>query len=80
MRIPRDLSGADLIKRLARMGYGVTRQTGSHLRLTSTVRGEHHITVPKHDPLRVGTLAAILASIATHHDITREALLQRLFE
>lgn len=64
MRIPRDLSGEELVKRLARLGYGVTRQTGSHIRLTSRARGEHHITVPSHDPLRIGTLAAILDGVA----------------
>ena len=57
MRVPRDLSGADLMKRLGRMEYKVTRQTGSHLRLTSRVGGVHHVTIPNHDPLRVGTLA-----------------------
>ncbi len=46
MKIPRDLSGADLIKRLARLAYAPTRQTGSHIRLTSTVQGEHHTTSP----------------------------------
>jgi predicted RNA binding protein YcfA (HicA-like mRNA interferase family) len=50
MRIPRDLSGADLIKRLERLGYEISRQTGSHVRLTSRRDGEHHVTVPKHDP------------------------------
>ncbi|WP_366914811.1 type II toxin-antitoxin system HicA family toxin [Ferrovum sp.] len=80
MRIPRDLSGAGLVKRLDRMGYTVTRQTGSHLRLTSTVRGEHHITIPNHDPLRLGTLAAILASVASRHGLTRDELIQRLFD
>ncbi|MEK7770741.1 MAG: type II toxin-antitoxin system HicA family toxin [candidate division NC10 bacterium] len=30
------------------MGYRVTRQTGSHLRLTTLERGEHHVTVPRH--------------------------------
>lgn len=78
MRIPRDLSGADLIKRLNRFGYVISRQTGSHVRLTSQARGEHHITIPNHDPLRIGTLAAILDSVAAHHGLTREALLQRL--
>lgn len=78
MRIPRDLSGADLIKRLHRLGYVVSRQTGSHLRLTNQANGAHHITVPNHDPLRIGTLAAILDSVAVHHGLTREALLQRL--
>ena len=80
MKIPRDLSGAELAKRLAQLGYSTTRQTGSHIRLTSTVGGEHHITIPNHDPLRIGTLAAILASVAAHHQMTREALVQKLFE
>lgn len=78
MRIPRDLSGADLVKRLGRLGYEVTRQTGSHIRLTSRVEGEHHVTIPNHDPLRIGTLAAILDGVAAHHGLTREALLQRI--
>ena len=78
MRIPRDLSGADLIKRLNRFGYVISRQTGSHVRLTSQAHGEHHVTIPNHDPLRIGTLAAILDSVAAHHGLTREALLQRL--
>ncbi|WP_124705900.1 type II toxin-antitoxin system HicA family toxin [Sulfuriferula multivorans] len=80
MRVPRDLSGADLVKRLERMGHSVTRQTGSHMRLTSSVRGEHHITIPNHDPLRLGTLASILASVAAHHGLARDELIQRLFD
>jgi len=78
MRIPRDLSGADLVKHLGQFGYAVSRQTGSHIRLTSQVHGEHHVTIPNHDPLRIGTLATILDSVAAHHGLTREALLKRL--
>lgn len=78
MRIPRDLSGSDLIKLLGRLGYAVSRQTGSHIRLTCPVPTEHHVTIPNHDPLRIGTLAAILDSVAAHHGLTREVLLQRL--
>jgi predicted RNA binding protein YcfA (HicA-like mRNA interferase family) len=80
MRIPRDLSGADLVKRLGRLGYALTRQTGSHIRLTTAEQGAHHITIPNHDPLRIGTLAAILDSVAAHHGISRDELLSRLFE
>ena len=50
MRVPRDLSGQELIRHVAKLGYGVTRQTGSHVRLTSLEVGEHHVTVPNHDP------------------------------
>lgn len=78
MRIPRDLSGAELVRRLERLGYERTRQSGSHIRLTCRSPGEHHVTIPNHDPLRVGTLAAVLDAVATHHGLTREALLNRL--
>ena len=80
MRIPRDLSGAELVKRLARLGYEPTRQSGSHVRLTRVACGEHHVTVPAHDPLRIGTLAAILDAVAARHGLSRDALLQRLLD
>ena len=50
MKLPRDLSGAELAKLLRTAGYEITRQTGSHLRLTTEQRGEHHITIPNHFP------------------------------
>ena len=78
MRIPRDLSGADLVKHLGKLGYAVSRQTGSHLRLTRNEGGEHHVTIPNHDPLRIGTLAAILDSVAKHLGVSREELLELL--
>lgn len=79
MRLPRDVSGSDLARRLAELGYEVTRQTGSHLRLTTSRGGEHHITIPAHANLRVGTLAAILSEVAKHHGLTREELQAKLF-
>jgi predicted RNA binding protein YcfA (HicA-like mRNA interferase family) len=78
MSLPRNLSGAELIRALHRLDYEVTRQKGSHVRLTTTRHGEHHITVPLHDPLRVGTLSAILGDVAEHFGLTREALLAEL--
>jgi len=68
-----------LHKRLGRLGYAVTRQTGSHLRLTTSERDQHHVTIPNHDPLKVGTLAGILNDVAAHLEISREELVQRLF-
>lgn len=79
MKIPRDLTGAELVKALSKLGYTPTRQTGSHIRLSCQANGEHHITIPDHDPLKLGTLAAILSSIAAHHGISREELLNELF-
>jgi len=79
MRLPRDLSGDDPAKALGALEYRVTRQTGSHMRLTTLEHGEHHVTIPKAAPLRVGTLAGILSDIADHFSISREALIEKLF-
>ena len=79
MKLPRDLSGADLIRRLERFGYVITRETGSHVRLTTTTPQQHHVTVPRHDALRVGTLAAILYDVAATQRLSRDELLQKLF-
>jgi predicted RNA binding protein YcfA (HicA-like mRNA interferase family) len=80
VKIPRDLSAGELVKALSRLGYSVTRQTGSHQRLTTVQGGEHHVTIPRHDPLKVGTLSAILADVAAHAKITRKQLLETLFD
>lgn len=79
MRLPRDLTGAELVRSLSKLGYRQTRQTGSHVRVTCETPRQHHITIPLHDPLRIGTLAAILAEIAEAHGLSREQLLERLF-
>ena len=76
MRLPRDLSGEDLAGRLTRLGYRVTRQTGSHLRPTTELDGEHHLTIPSHPSLRVGTLSAIISDLAQHHRLDRDELLK----
>lgn len=79
MKLPRDLSGQELVKALERLGYEVSRQTGSHIRLTTQHNGEHHITIPAHDPIKIGTLNAILRDVADHADLSREELLEELF-
>jgi predicted RNA binding protein YcfA (HicA-like mRNA interferase family) len=79
VKLPRDVSGQDLARRLRHYGYDVTRQVGSHMRLTTQERGEHHVTIPAHDELRVGTLDFILASVAHHLGLDRQELSQRLF-
>jgi len=78
-KIPRDLSGHGLIKIVGKLGYQVTRQTGSHIRLTTYENGIHHITVPNHDPLKVGTLSDILLDIAEHFQLSKQELLEKLF-
>jgi len=79
VRLARDLFGEDLAISLTRLDYRVTRQTGSHLRLTTERDGEHHITIPRHSTLRVGTLSAIISDLAQHHHLDRDAMLTLLF-
>jgi predicted RNA binding protein YcfA (HicA-like mRNA interferase family) len=80
MKLPRDLSGQDLVKALKSLGYEISHQTGSHIRLTTKEKAEHHITIPAHNPLKIGTLNAILKNVANHFELTKEELIKQLFK
>jgi predicted RNA binding protein YcfA (HicA-like mRNA interferase family) len=80
LKLPRDLGGFELSKLLRRYGYEVTRQSGSHLRLTSDIRGtQHHITIPAHKGLKLGTLANILLEVSVYLGLPRADLERELF-
>ena len=79
MKLSRNIDAPQLIKSLKKFGYEPTRQHGSHIRLTTQQNGQHHITIPKHDPLRIGTLNTILAEVAQHLGISKQELIDRLF-
>lgn len=79
MKLPRDISGRDLARALSAFGYAQPRQSGSHMRLTTTENGEHHITIPMHNELRVGTLSGIVTDVAGHFGLSREEVIERLF-
>ncbi len=80
MRLPRDVGGEELARILGRKhGYEVARQTGSHMRLSRTEGGEHHITIPRHKPLKVRTLNGILRDVADHLGTDRNSLIRELF-
>ena len=48
------------------------------MRLTTQLDGEFHVTVPNHQPIRVGTFKSILKLLAVHHRLTVEKLLEKL--
>jgi hypothetical protein len=48
------------------------------MRLTTEQGGEHHVTIPRHSPLRIGTLNAILKDVAQHLGLDRDELLMEL--
>jgi predicted RNA binding protein YcfA (HicA-like mRNA interferase family) len=79
VRVPRGLSSTQLIKLLSNFDYEITRQTGSHIRLTTQSNGQHHITIPAHDPLKIGTLNAILRGVAEHLGLTKDEFLEQMF-
>lgn len=78
MKIPRNVSGAELSKALEMYGYFFARQRGSHMRHTTKLNGEHHIVIPDHSPMKIGTLNTILKAVASHHGTTVELLLRDL--
>jgi predicted RNA binding protein YcfA (HicA-like mRNA interferase family) len=76
MKLPRDIDANQLAQALKQLGYQTTRQTGSHIRLTTQENGEHNITVPNHSPIKIGTLNAILRDVGEHFAMNRDQLLQ----
>ncbi|HWN96451.1 MAG TPA: type II toxin-antitoxin system HicA family toxin [Methylomirabilota bacterium] len=78
MKIPRDCTGPELARALGKFGYTIERQTGSHMIMTSTHSGQHHVTVPNHRPIKVGTLQSVLKVVAQHHKMPIEQLLREL--
>lgn len=79
MKLPSDISGERLAELLAVFGYRKTRQSGSHIRLTTTDFGEHHITIPSHSAVKLGTLNSIIRDVAAHSKATREEVMEKLF-
>jgi len=79
MKLPRDLSGAQLIDALCRSyGYRRVHQVGSHVILETNTPTHHRIAVPNHDSLRVGTLNSILRAVAAAQGIDKKEILRSL--
>ena len=79
MKLPRDLSGAELIKLLCKdFGYRRVNQEGSHVILETNESRQHRISIPDHSPLRIGTLNAILRAVANANGVEKEDILRRL--
>jgi predicted RNA binding protein YcfA (HicA-like mRNA interferase family) len=79
MKIPRDLSGVDLADVLCReYGYQLVHQIRSHIILETESPGHHRIAIPNHNPLRSGTLNAILRAVASAKGLERKAILRSL--
>jgi predicted RNA binding protein YcfA (HicA-like mRNA interferase family) len=79
MKLPRDLSGTKLVKVLCRdFGYTKINQEGSHIILQSDLPRSHRLSIPNHNPLRTGTLNAILRAVSKAKEIDKSELLSKL--
>lgn len=78
-KVPRDVSGKALIRVLSKYGYEVARQTGSHIRLSIVLKdGVKNITIPNHDPIKLGTLMAIINDVSEQLKINKEDIIGKL--
>jgi predicted RNA binding protein YcfA (HicA-like mRNA interferase family) len=78
VKLPRDVSAGRLIRALETLGYQIIRQKGSHVRLKHDGPPTHMITVPRHNPLKAGTLHGILAEVAQIRSIPVSSLAEML--
>ena len=62
-----------VLRALSKKGFYVVHQRGSHIYLTDSDR-KHRVTVPRHDPLKPGTLLSIIEQSG----LRREAFLELL--
>jgi len=78
MKLPRGVSAERLIRALERIGYAVIRQKGSHIRLFHEAAPTHSISVPLHDPLKIGTFHGIVVEVAQAQSVSIQDILDLL--
>ena len=69
MKLSRGVSGDRLARALEHVGYG---------RLRHTAPPSHTITIPLHNPMKLGTLHGILTEVAQMRSVTIESLVELL--
>jgi len=76
MRIPRDLSEREVAATLVRkLEYRVVHERGSHIVLETDEPSHQRIAIPDHKSLRLGTLNAILRTVASHKHVEKDAII-----
>ena len=80
MKLPRDICGEQILKKLEKIGYEKTKQTGNHIKLTKKFDiGEHHITIPNHNLIKVGTLNSIVKNLSENLKLSKDQIFNILF-
>ncbi|MBI2541198.1 type II toxin-antitoxin system HicA family toxin [Candidatus Woesearchaeota archaeon] len=70
------ISGKDLIKAAAKIGYEIDHQTGSHIILRHKGTPHRRLTIPNHKEIAKGTLRAIIRQAGLSRDEFFELLSQ----
>lgn len=79
MKLPRDLSGEDLVQHLCKhWDYLKVHQVGSHIILQTQQPIAQRIAIPAHSPLRIGTLNAIVSAVAAHKNVPKAEIVKDL--
>ena len=79
MKLPRNLPGKSLIQVLCReYGYREVHQVGSHVVLETDSPVHYRIPIPDHNPLRIGTLNAILRAVSRAKGIDKREIVALL--
>ena len=60
-------------------GYEVVRQNGSHMTVTTETNGQHHLAIPNHDSIKIGTLNGIINRVAIHFDLDKQEVFEKIF-
>jgi predicted RNA binding protein YcfA (HicA-like mRNA interferase family) len=80
MKLPRNVSDNELIKFLQKIGDFISRQKGNLQLSCNLPSGEHLITIPNQDPIKMGTLSSILSDISQAHKISKQELINKIFK
>ena len=79
MKTPRNLNGADFAAALIRhWEYVHVHQTGSHIIIETERPSHQRLSIPRHKPLKAGTLNALLRLTADHKRASKEDVLKTL--
>ena len=80
MKLPRDVSGPDLVRILCepRLGYRRVHQRGSHVIVETDDPQQHRIAIPAHAALRLGTLNAIVSAVSRAKGIPKDDIIALL--
>jgi len=75
MKLPKDLSGRKVVDALVRkLEYRVVHEKGSHIVLETETPSHQRIAIPDHKSLRLGTLSAILRTVALHKHLDKDQI------